>query len=104
MLRFGQPVTLDFRLLKDVDAVTVAMSYANQSSERRVLLEKDATANIVTIQSSQFSQEGDLGRAGDLRPAVRALHLRPGRRAARGRRACRGRSATSSATPRRTRG
>ena len=61
ILRFGQPVTLDFRLLKDVEAVTVAMSYANQSSERRVLLEKDAAANIVTIQSSQFSQEGDLG-------------------------------------------
>ncbi len=61
VLRFGQPVTLDFRLLKDVDIVTVAMSYANQSSERRVLLEKDAAANIVTIQSSQFSQEGDLG-------------------------------------------
>jgi len=61
ILRFGQPVTLDFRLLRDVEAVTVAMTYANQSSERRVLLEKDATANIVTIQSSQFSQEGDLG-------------------------------------------
>jgi uncharacterized membrane protein len=26
-----------------------------------VLLEKDASANIVTVQSSQFSQEGDLG-------------------------------------------
>jgi hypothetical protein len=61
VLRFGEPVTLDFRLLKDVDVVTVAMTYANQSSDRRVLLEKDAAANIVTIQSSQFSQEGDLG-------------------------------------------
>jgi len=61
VLHFGQPVTLDFRLLKDVDVVTVSMSYANQSSDRRVLLEKDATANIVTVQSSQFSQEGDLG-------------------------------------------
>jgi hypothetical protein len=61
VLRFGQPVTLDFRLLKDVDVVTVAMSYSNQSSDRRVLLEKDASANIVTVQSSQFSQEGDLG-------------------------------------------
>jgi hypothetical protein len=61
VLRFGQPVTLDFRLLKDVDAVTVAASYANQTSERRVLLEKDASANIVSVQSSQFSQEADLG-------------------------------------------
>ena len=61
LLRFGQPVTLEFRLLRDVDVVTVSMSYANQSSDRRVMLEKDAAANIVTIQSSQFSQEGDLG-------------------------------------------
>jgi multidrug efflux pump subunit AcrA (membrane-fusion protein) len=61
VLRFGQPVTLDFRLLKDVDAVTVSASYANQTSERRVLLEKDASANIVSVQSSQFSQEADLG-------------------------------------------
>jgi len=61
VLRFGEPVTLEFRLLRDVDAVTVAMTYANQSAERRVMLEKDASANIVTIQSSQFSQEGDLG-------------------------------------------
>jgi multidrug efflux pump subunit AcrA (membrane-fusion protein) len=61
VLRFGSPVTLDFRLLKDVDAVTVSASYANQTSERRVLLEKDASANIVSVQSSQFSQEADLG-------------------------------------------
>jgi NPCBM-associated, NEW3 domain of alpha-galactosidase len=61
VLHFGQPVTLEFRLLKDVDVVTVSMSYANQSSDRRVLLEKDASANIVSVQSSQFSQEGDLG-------------------------------------------
>lgn len=61
VLRFGQPVTLEFRLLKDVDAVTVSASYANQTSDRRVFLEKDASANIVTVQSSQFSQEGDLG-------------------------------------------
>ena len=61
VLRFGEPVTLDFRLLRDVDIVTVSMNYANQTSERRVLLEKDASANIVSIQSTQFSQEGDLG-------------------------------------------
>lgn len=61
VLKFNDPVTLTFRLLKDVDAVTVSVSYANQSSERRVLLEKDASANIVSVQSSQFSQEADLG-------------------------------------------
>ena len=61
VLKFGEPVTLEFRLLKDVDAVTVSASYANQTSDRRVLLEKDATANIVSVTSSQFSQEADLG-------------------------------------------
>jgi hypothetical protein len=61
VLRFGQPVTLEFRLLRDVDVVTVSSSYANQTSERRVFLEKDQSANIVTMQSSQFSQSGDLG-------------------------------------------
>lgn len=61
VLRFGEPVTIEFRLLKDVDVVTVSASYANQTSDRRVFLEKDASANIVTMQSSQFSQEGDLG-------------------------------------------
>jgi hypothetical protein len=61
VLRFGEPVTLEFRLLRDVDAVTVSASYANQTQDRRVYLEKDASANIVTVQSAQFSQEGDLG-------------------------------------------
>ena len=61
VLRFGEPVTLEFRLLRDVDVVTVSATYANQTSERRVFLEKDASANIVSMQSAQFSQEGDLG-------------------------------------------
>jgi hypothetical protein len=61
VLRFGEPVTLEFRLLRDVDAVTVSATYASQTTDRRVYLEKDASANIVTMQSSQFSQEGDLG-------------------------------------------
>ncbi len=61
VLRFGQPVTLEFRLLRDVDAVTVSTMYAGQTQDRRVFLEKDASANIVTVQSAQLSQEGDLG-------------------------------------------
>jgi hypothetical protein len=60
-LKYGEPVTLEFRLLRDVDAVTVAVSYANQSSERRIFLEKDASADIVSVQAMQFSQEADLG-------------------------------------------
>ena len=61
VLRFGDPVTIEFRLLRDVDAVTVSALYAGQAQERRVFLEKDASANVVTIQSAQISQEGDLG-------------------------------------------
>jgi hypothetical protein len=61
VLRYGEPVTLEFRLLRDVDAITVSTTYASQTVDRRVFLEKDATANIVTMQSSRFSQEGDLG-------------------------------------------
>lgn len=61
VLKFGEPVTLEFRLLRDVDAVTVSVSYANQSSERRIFLEKDASADIVSVQAMQFSQEADLG-------------------------------------------
>ncbi|OGU03427.1 MAG: hypothetical protein A2W29_00730, partial [Gemmatimonadetes bacterium RBG_16_66_8] len=60
-LRFGEPVTVEFRLLRDVDVVTVSATYANQTREPRVLLEKDASANIVSVQSTQPSQEGDLG-------------------------------------------
>lgn len=61
VLRFGQPVQIEFRLLRDVDVVTVSATYAGQSQDRRVFLEKDASANVVTIQSAQISQEGDLG-------------------------------------------
>ncbi|HKV76049.1 MAG TPA: NEW3 domain-containing protein [Gemmatimonadales bacterium] len=61
VLRFGEPVEITFRLLRDVDVVTVTASYANQSQDRRVYLEKDASANIVAIQAAQVSQEGDLG-------------------------------------------
>lgn len=63
LLKYGAPITLEFRLLRDVDALTVSVSYANQSSERRILLEKDASADIVTVQSTQVSQEADLGRS-----------------------------------------
>lgn len=60
-LRFGEPVTVEFRLLRDVDVVTVSATYANQTREPRVFLEKDASANIVSVQATQPSQEGDLG-------------------------------------------
>ena len=60
-LRFGEPATVSFRLLQDRDTVTVAVTYASRLDEKVVYLEKDATANVVSIQSTQFSQEADLG-------------------------------------------
>ena len=54
-------MTLSFRLLQDLDAVTVSVNYASRLDEKVVYLEKDATANVVSIQSTRFSQEADLG-------------------------------------------
>ncbi|HTO72501.1 MAG TPA: hypothetical protein VMJ30_01725, partial [Gemmatimonadales bacterium] len=34
VLRFGEPVEITFRLLRDVDVVTVTASYANQTQDR----------------------------------------------------------------------
>ncbi len=61
VLPVGGQQTLDFELLKDVDAVTVAMTYAGKEDRREVFLEKDASANIVSVTSAGFSQEADLG-------------------------------------------
>ncbi len=61
-LRFGQPVSLDFILLRDMDAVTVNLVYGSGTQRSpKIYLQKDATANKVIIQSEQFSQEVELG-------------------------------------------
>jgi hypothetical protein len=60
-MRVGEPVSLRFRLLRDVEEVVVSVNYADKVEEKTVFLEKDASANIVTVQSVQFSQEADLG-------------------------------------------
>lgn len=54
---------LRFGLLKDVDALVVALHYAGRSERVSVYLEKDRAANVVRLQSVQFSQEADLGAA-----------------------------------------
>jgi len=60
-LEFGSPVSVSFKLLKDVDQVTVAVTYAARQEEKVVFLEKDGSADRVSIQSTSFSQESDLG-------------------------------------------
>ncbi|HMK39879.1 MAG TPA: NEW3 domain-containing protein [Bacteroidota bacterium] len=63
-LRYGEPVTLDFGLLQDMDAVTVNMIYGSGSSRSmKIFLQKDASVNKVAVQSEQFSQEIELGKS-----------------------------------------
>lgn len=61
-LRNGQPVTIDFTLLQDLDVVTVNMIYGNGTTRSmKIFLQKDASVNRVAVQSQQFSQEIELG-------------------------------------------
>lgn len=61
-LIYGKPVTIDFVLLQDVDAVTVSMIYGKGTQrDLKIFLQKDASANKVILNSDQFAQEVDLG-------------------------------------------
>jgi len=61
-LRYGEPREIDFKLLQDLDAVTVFMIYSNGNQRSmKLFLQKDATVNKVAVQSEQFSQEVELG-------------------------------------------
>ncbi len=51
---------VSFQLLKDVENLDVAVFYAGKAETTSVYLQKGVSANIVTINSSQFSQEADL--------------------------------------------
>lgn len=65
-LNFGAPITLEFGLLQDVDAVTVNIIYGNGSqSSRKIYLQKDESVNVAAIQAEQFSQEIELGGSSD---------------------------------------
>ncbi len=61
MMKFNEPVTVDFVLLQDLDYVTVKDVYGDKSEERKILLQMDESANRVLITPDQFSQEADLG-------------------------------------------
>jgi len=61
-LRYGEPREVDFKLLQDLDAVTVYMIYSNGNQRSmKIFLQKDATVNKVAVQSERFSQEVELG-------------------------------------------
>ncbi|MEO1021160.1 MAG: NEW3 domain-containing protein [Bacteroidota bacterium] len=63
-LRSGNPESVTFDLLQDLDEVTVNLIYGNGASRSpKIFLEKDASANKVLLQSEQFSQEVELGES-----------------------------------------
>ncbi len=60
-LETQQDVT--FQLLKDVENLEVDIFYSGKSETTSVYLQKGVSANIVTMNSAQFSQEADLESA-----------------------------------------
>ncbi len=56
----GGQATADFDLLKDVESLQVSLNYNNKQNEKNIYLKKDASVNVVDINSMQFSQEADL--------------------------------------------
>jgi hypothetical protein len=61
VLALGDSVQLTFRLLEDYDDVVVAMTYLDKSEENHyIILRRESTQDVPTINSVQFSQEGDL--------------------------------------------
>ncbi len=67
-LAIGEPETLEFGLLQDLDAVTVSILYGDGTHQsRKIFLQKDASANIAAIEAEQFSQEVELGGSTDYR-------------------------------------
>lgn len=61
ILELGKTVDADFGLLRDVESLQVDLNYGGRKDQKNIYLEKDASANIVDIVSTQFSQEADLG-------------------------------------------
>jgi hypothetical protein len=52
--------TVTFQLLKDVENLDISVFYSGKTETTSVYLQKGVSANIVTINSAQFSQEADL--------------------------------------------
>jgi hypothetical protein len=49
-----------FQLLKDVENLDISVSYSGKTETTSVYLQKGISANMVTVNSAQFSQEADL--------------------------------------------
>jgi hypothetical protein len=65
-LYYGKPTDIEFALLRDLDAVTVDITFGNGTERSsKISLLKDEKVNKVIIQSEQFSQEAELGDEAD---------------------------------------
>lgn len=63
-LVYQKPAEVDFTLLKDLDSVTVNLTYGNGTKrDTKIALVKDEKVNKVIVQSEQFSQEALLGES-----------------------------------------
>jgi hypothetical protein len=60
-LSIGESKDLDFILLKDVESLYVSIFYLGREERVAVYLLKEGSSNLVTMSSSQFSQEAELG-------------------------------------------
>lgn len=60
-IEMGKTVEVNFTLLRDVESLQILLNYGDRSERRNVFLQQDASANIVDVNSQQFSQEADLG-------------------------------------------
>ena len=59
-LALEQEKQVTFQLLKDVENLDVNVFYSGKEETTSVYLQKGLSANIVTVNSAQFSQEADL--------------------------------------------
>jgi hypothetical protein len=60
-IELGHEATADFELLKDVENLQVLLNYSGKRDQKNIYLVKDASVNSISINSTQFSQEADLG-------------------------------------------
>lgn len=60
-LKLGERKSLQFRLLQDLEEVGVVMRFLETQRTASIVLRKEALQDIPSINSAQFSQEGDLG-------------------------------------------
>jgi len=59
-LKVGEPPTVEFTLLQDVDVATVRLIYSQNQDQKKIYFQKDAASNRVAIVTEQFSQEAPL--------------------------------------------